>query len=195
MFNFKFKLIFLFLALSFVFFIIYGTDYSADLYNKTIELSDKFTSDDRVVLNDKNEIVVRVEVYDGLTMEELTNKLNRNLYDDLSGKGYLYSSYSLERGVDPYLAVAISLEETGCKWGCSGIVKRCNNVGGMVGSGCNGYSSFSSLDDGIRAFIDNISKNYVAYGLTTAELMNPKYAENSNWAYNVNKYISVIKNN
>lgn len=133
-------------------------------------------------------------VYDGLTMEELSNKLDKTLSSTLSGKGSLYASYCLERGVDPYLAVAISMEETGCAWGCSSLVVSCNNVGGMKGSGCGSYAAFSSIDDGIRAFIDNIANNYVAYGLTTAEAMNPKYAENPLWASNVNAYIEKIKN-
>ena len=134
-------------------------------------------------------------VYDGLTMDELALKLDRTLSDDLAGKGYLYASYCLEKGVDPYLAVAISMEETGCKWGCSRLVKTCNNVGGMKGSGCGSYGYFNTIDDGIKAFIDNIARNYVAYGLTTAEEMNPKYAENPMWSRNVNNYIEKIKNN
>ena len=134
-------------------------------------------------------------VYDGMTLDELANKLERSMKNELSGKGYLYASYSLEKGVDPYLALAISLEETGCNWNCSNLVKSCNNVGGMIGNGCGGFSAWPTLDDGIRAFIDNISRNYVAYGLTTAETMNPKYAENPAWAANVNRYISRIQNN
>lgn len=134
------------------------------------------------------------KVYDGLTMDELASKLERSLKNELSGKGYLYASYSLEKGVDPYLAVAISLEETGCNWNCSNLVKTCNNVGGMKGSGCGSYGAFPTLDDGIRAFIDNIYRNYVAYGLTTADTMNPKYAENPLWSTNVNRYITKIKN-
>lgn len=133
-------------------------------------------------------------VYEGMTMDELASKLERSLKNELSGKGYLYASYSLERGVDPYLAVAISLEETGCNWNCSNLVKSCNNVGGMKGSGCGSYGYFPTLDDGIRAFIDNIYKNYVAYGLTTADTMNSKYAENPLWSRNVNNYITRIKN-
>mgnify|MGYP003294020498 CR=1 FL=1 len=142
-------------------------------------------------------IVVAVrsrKVYDCLTMDELASKLERSLKNELSGKGYLYASYSLEKGVDPYLAVAISLEETGCNWNCSKLVKTCNNVGGMKGSGCGSYGAFPTLDDGIKAFIDNIYKNYVAYGLTTADTMNPKYAENPAWSTNVNRYITKIKN-
>ena len=134
-------------------------------------------------------------VYDNLTMDELATKLDRSLANELAGKGYLYASYSIEKGVDPYLAVAISLEETGCKWNCSNLVKSCNNVGGMKGSGCGSYGYFNTLDDGIKAFIDNIARNYVAYGLTTADTMNPKYAENPLWSRNVNAYINRIKNN
>ena len=134
-------------------------------------------------------------VYDNLTMEELASKLDRTLKNELAGKGYLYASYSLEKGVDPYLAVAITMEETGCNWNCSNLVKTCNNVGGMKGSGCGSYGYFNTLDDGIKAFIDNIERNYVAYGLTTAEAMNPKYAENPLWSRNVNNYINRIKSN
>lgn len=134
-------------------------------------------------------------VYDGLTMDELASKLERSMKNELSGKGYLYASYSLEKGVDPYLALAISLEETGCNWTCSNLVKSCNNVGGMKGFGCGSYGAWPTLDDGIRAFIDNIYRNYVAYGLTTADTMNPKYAENPLWSTNVNRYINIIKNN
>jgi hypothetical protein len=144
--------------------------------------------------NEVEEVVEPEIVYDGLTMEELASKLDRTLASTLAGKGYLYASYCLERGVDPYLAVAISMEETGCAWGCSNLVVSCNNVGGMKGSGCGSYSAFSTIDDGIMAFIDNIANNYVAYGLTNAELMNSKYAENPLWASNVNAYIEKIRN-
>lgn len=145
---------------------------------------------------EEEEEIVEVDpiVYNGLTLEELANQLDKTLSSTLTGKGYLYASYSLEKGVDPYLAVAISMEETGCKWGCSNLVVSCNNVGGMKGSGCGEYAAFSTIDDGIKAFIDNIERNYVAYGLTTAETMNPKYAENPKWASNVNAYIEQIKN-
>lgn len=136
----------------------------------------------------------KAAIYDGMTVEELASKLDRSLKNELSGKGYLYASYCLEKGVDPYLAVAISLEETGCTWNCSKLVKTCNNVGGMKGKGCGSYGYFPTLDDGIRAFIDNIYRNYVAYGLTTADTMNPKYAENPKWSTNVNAYIKRIKN-
>lgn len=163
--------------------------------DRTIE--DTNTNNTTTILNVAPKALVKKPpiVYDGMTLEELANKLERSFKNELSGKGYLYASYSLEKGVDPYLAAAISLEETGCNWNCSNLVKKCNNVGGMVGSGCGGFSAFATLDTGIKAFIDNIYRNYVAYGLTTADTMNPKYAENPLWSRNVNNYITRIKNN
>ncbi len=140
----------------------------------------------------KEEIIDEV-VYDGLTLNELTEKLNKALSSNVAGKGELIASYSLEKGVDPYLATAIMLHETGCKWGCSYLVRECNNVGGQKGSGCGSYKSYNTLDEGIKGFIDNIYNKYVSYGLLTAEQMNPKYAEDPNWAKAVNKYIQNIK--
>lgn len=132
-------------------------------------------------------------VYDGLTMDELVAKLNKNLKSTLSGKGNIYAKYSMEYGVDPYLALAISLHETGCNSNdtCSNLVKTKNNVGGMMGR--NGALSFATLDEGIQKFIKNIKENYYDYGLKTPEKMNPKYAASKTWASKVNKYIETIK--
>ena len=135
-------------------------------------------------------------VYDGMNMEQLSNKLNRSLHSDLSGKGEIFARLSIEYNVDPYLAVAISMHETGCKWNCSRLVKSCNNVGGMKGSpGCGGgaYAAFPTLDEGIRAFISNISRNYASKGLTTPESMGPKYAGSSTWPSQVRSYMNEIK--
>ena len=149
--------------------------------------------EEEIVFVENNDIVTDPIVYDNKTMNELTEQLNKSLSSDLTGKGYLIASYSLEHNVDPYIATAIILQETGCKWGCSYLVQQCNNVGGQKGSGCGSYSYFNSLDEGIMAFIDNLERNYINYGLTTPELMNPKYAEDYNWSANVNKYIEIIK--
>lgn len=135
-------------------------------------------------------------VYDNMTFDELSNKLDRTLKSKLSGTGNLFAKYSLEKGVDPYLAVAIALHETGCNWNCSNLVTSCNNVGGMKGSpscGNGSYRAFATLEEGIKAYIDNLYKNYYAYGLNTPELINPKYAASTTWASKVNWYIEVIK--
>lgn len=147
-------------------------------------------------LSKENNVTKRVIVYDGMTMSELAEKLNRSLKSTIAGKGDIFASYSLERGVDPYLAVSIMLLETGCNWSCSSLMRKCNNVGGQKGSpSCDGgsYKSYPSLDEGIKGFIDNIADNYYAYGLTTPEAMNKKYAASNMWAIKVNNYISSVK--
>jgi len=135
-------------------------------------------------------------VYDGMTMDQLAEKLNRSLKNELSGYGYLYASYSLEHGVDPYIAVAISLHETGCNGTCSTLMRECNNVGGQKGSptcGNYGYRGFATLEDGIKGFIDNLSNNYFGIGLNTPELMARKYAASTTWPEKVNYYVNLIK--
>ena len=135
-------------------------------------LMDPATMNDKMVDNEITstpEVEVkeeRIEVYEGMTYDELVEKLNRTLSSDLTNMGYAYATYSLELGVDPYLAVAISMHETGCTWNCSYLLKACN-----------------------------IKNKYVDYGLYTAEEMNPKYAEDPMWASKVNNYIEKIRNN
>lgn len=146
----------------------------------------------------KEEVKPKI-VYDGLTKEELDNKLNNVLHSTLSGTGSSFSNYALELGVDPYLAVAIVLQETGCYWNCSSMVNQCYNVGGMKGVGdysCWGssYAGYNNLDEGIRVYVYNLYNNFVSRGLTTAELMNPSYAEDTLWASRVNNYIGIIRN-
>lgn len=135
-------------------------------------------------------------VYEGMTMNELADKLNKVLTSNLEGTGMIFARKSIELGVDPYLAVSIVLHETGCIWGCSGLVRDCNNVGGMKGRpGCYGgsYASFDSLEIGITKFLENLAYNYYAYGLTTPETINPKYAESKAWAERINYYIDYIR--
>ena len=136
-------------------------------------------------------------IYDGLTYTELTKKLNLNLYSTLDNKGNFIADYTSKTGLDPYLALAIILHETGCKWGCSKLVNECNNVGGIKGQpSCNGssYKKYETLDIGITSYLDMIFNNYYSKGLTTPELMNPKYASSTAWAKAINKYIETIKN-
>lgn len=163
-----------------------------DVANKT-EASGADSKSKEEVLNNESAKIV----YDGLTIDQLSDKLNRSLKSVLANQGNFIATYSLEKGVDPYLATAIMLHETGCASNsCSSLVTYCNNVGGIKGSpGCGGgsYRSFATLEEGIRAFIDNLAKNYYAYGLNTPELMNSKYAESTAWATRVNAHITQIK--
>ncbi len=143
-----------------------------------------------------NTIPVDPIVYDGLTMNQLAEKLNRSLNSTISGKGYLIASYSLQLGIDPYMATAIILHETGCNGTCSALVRECNNVGGQKGGpSCGGgaYKAYATLDEGIMGYLDNLYRNYYAVGLTTVETIGPKYAASTTWASKVNNYIALIK--
>lgn len=138
------------------------------------------------------------EVYKGLSLGELSDKLNRTLSSTLSGKGEQFARLSEEYNVDPYLAVSIVMLETGCKWNCSNLVNSCNNVGGMKGAGgCGGgaYAAFPSLDEGIEAYMSNLSRNYIQQGLTTPEAMESKYAASTTWAAQVRSYMNQIEAN
>lgn len=151
--------------------------------------------DDLIFENIEDEI--EKIVYDGFTREELINKINKSLNSTISNKGDLIVDYSLEFDVDPYLATAIILHETGCKWECSNLVKNCNNVGGQKGSpSCNGgaYRSYETLEEGVKGCIRNLSNNYIKKGLVTPEQIGPKYAASKTWASKINYYIEEIKN-
>ena len=135
-------------------------------------------------------------MFDHLTMEELALKLNKSLGKDLlAGKGELIASYSLSKGIDPYLVTAIMLHETGCSYRCSALVRTCNNVAGQKGSpNCSGsYKGYSSIDEGIKGAIDNLYNNFYARGLTTVETIGPRYAESNTWTTKINNYIARIK--
>lgn len=131
-------------------------------------------------------------VYDNMTLEELSQKLEKSMNSSLKDKGELFATYSIELGLDPYLALAIVLHETGCSYSCSSLVKTHNNLGGLKGA--NGkYMSFNTLDEGIKGYLDILYNNYYSKGLTTPELMNPAYAASTTWASKVNWYIEKIK--
>ncbi len=146
----------------------------------------------------KKEEEAKKIVYDNMTIEQLTEKLNKSLKSTVAGYGNLFASYSLEKGVDPYIATAIMLHETGCNSKCSELVVKCNNVGGIKGSprcGSGTYKSYETLDDGIRGFIDTLSDGYFSKGMNTPESIVKKYTghNNTNWTTNVNNYIEKIK--
>ena len=204
--NKKILLTFVFSMLSLVAFSSFLSNFNKeDIIRLTSSVNDASISEkkeanniaDKIDEYKKNDnLTQRIIVYDGMTMEELTAKLNRSLKSTMANKGELFASYSLQRGVDPYLAISIMLLETGCNWTCSSLVNNCNNVGGMKGSpGCGGgsFKRFSNLDEGINQFLKNLGENYYAVGLDTPEKMNPKYAESTEWARKVNNYINYIR--
>lgn len=143
----------------------------------------------------------RIEVFDGLTIEELIDRLNRNLGNDiLAGYGEFIANEALSRGVDPYLVVAIISQESGCAGsnGCSNLASVCYNFGGIKGNpGCNGksFKQFDSIEDGLVGLIDLLDRVYFSKGLTTPDQIGPIYCEGDEWAGHINWFINKIKNN
>ena len=101
-------------------------------------------------------------------------------------------------GMDWKLAVAISKHETGNY--TSEAFKEKNNVGGMMCS--SGLISYSTLDDGVEAFVSNLKYNYIDEGLDTIEKIQPKYCPigaandpkglNKYWVGGVTKYYNEL---
>ena len=155
---------------------------------------DKVINDMRMPIADNTTEEQEQVVFEGMTLTQLAEKLDRTFANELKGKGYLVASYSLELGIDPYVAASIMMHETGCEWGCSYLLKQCNNVGGQKGYGCGDYIYYSTLDEGIMGVLYNVYVNYVSYGLTTPDLIGPKYAEDPNWRNAVNNYVNKFRN-
>lgn len=131
-------------------------------------------------------------VFDGLTLTELSNKLNKHLSSTLTDTGIYFANYTKKTGLDPYLAVAIVLHETGCKWTCSSLVRDNYNIGGLKSDGK--FIKYNSLEEGIDGYLNILFNNYYNKGLNTAELIQSKYAPNSTtWTEKINWYINTIK--
>ena len=157
------------------------------------------------LLEEKEEVILNEEinvesdndkVLDDFNLNELTEKLNKSLNSTLSNTGHYFANYYVKTGLDPYLAVAIVLHETGCKWTCSKLVRECNNIGGIKGNpSCNGgsYKKFDTLESGINGYLNMLYNNYYSKGLNTPELINPKYAASTAWSEKINNYILEIK--
>lgn len=108
---------------------------------------------------------------------------------------------SIEYGVGEYanLFIAISKHETGNY--TSSAFKNKNNIGGMMCS--YGLITYSSLDEGIDAFVRNLANYYIKQGLNTVEKIQPKYCPlndprdvnglNKYWVSGVNYYLSELE--
>ena len=162
--------------------------------NETIVITSASLQNSPIILKPKEDEKI---VFDTLTLEQLTTKLNKSLYGVLANKGSSFAKYSVEYGIDPYLSLAIVLHETGCKWNCSYLATYCNNIGGQKGypsCGNSSYKSYPTLDEGIKGFYDNLYYNYYNYGLTDVYSIHRKYAQDPNWPTYINNYINEIKN-
>lgn len=111
---------------------------------------------------------------------------------------------SMLYGIDYKMAIAIAKHETGNY--TSNAYANKNNVGGMMYWDAKTKSSrlitYTSIDEGIEAFISNLKRNYYDLGLDTIEEIQKKYAPvgvandpnnlNSNWVMGVSMYYSQL---
>ncbi|WP_200807524.1 NlpC/P60 family protein, partial [Clostridioides difficile] len=121
---------------------------------------------------------------------DMINKLNKVFKNKLSNTGSIFVKYSNAYKVNAALMAAISIHETGN--GSSSLCKNKNNFFGMKGM------SFSSVDEGIKKGISNLSRNYIHTGRKTLESIRDKYAPlydsplNKDWVPGVGKFYKQI---
>ena len=130
----------------------------------------------------------------GVTAE----RLNAVLGGKLSGTGKTFVQISNVFKVNPALMAAIAMHETGN--GTSNAVKTKNNCFGMMSS--SGLRTYTTITEGIRAGISNLSRNYIYQGRKTIDAIQKKYAPvgaandptglNKNWQNGVNKFYKNI---
>ena len=165
--------------------------------NKKSENTENLLLTDVVMVTAPAAVIIppRVEVFEGMTLEEVAAQLEKSLKNDISGKGMVIASKCIELGVNPYIATAIIMHETGCGQNqCSSLARNCYNFGGQKGSGCGAYKKYNSIDEGLEGMIANLYRNYYAYGLVTVEAIGPKYAESDTWISKINWYVNKIRN-
>ncbi|HBG0426714.1 NlpC/P60 family protein [Clostridioides difficile] len=124
---------------------------------------------------------------------DMINKLNKVFKNKLSNTGNIFVKYSNAYKVNAALMAAISIHETGN--GSSSLCKNKNNFFGMKGM------SFSSVDEGIKKGISNLSRNYIHTGRKTLDSIRDKYAPlydsplNKDWVPGVGKFYKQITGN
>ena len=166
----------------------------SNMYLEPNKLEEKIKKNSSIYMEISKASLLRDEVYEGMTLEEVAEQLNKTLKNDIAGKGMVIASKSIELGVDPFVATAIMMHETGCaQKSCSYIARTCYNFGGQKGSGCGAYKRYNSIDEGLEGIIYNLYKNYYSKGLTTVEEIGPKYAESTTWVGMINWYVNKIK--
>ncbi|HBF2862831.1 TPA: C40 family peptidase [Clostridioides difficile] len=106
---------------------------------------------------------------------DMANKINKLLKGKLSNTGNIFVKYSNAYKVNPALMAAISMHESAR--GTSNIANTKNNFFGMKKNG--DYMSFSSVDEGIKRGISNLSRNYIHIGRKTLESIRNKYSSSS----------------
>ena len=64
---------------------------------------------------------------------------------------------------------------------------------GKPSCGGGSYMKYDTLEEGINGYLDMLYNNYYSKGLTTPELINPRYAGSETWSEKINNYINSIR--
>lgn len=127
-----------------------------------------------------------------MCIDELEQKLlhtEQAQFDDLTTE-QMFRLAAKTYGVDFSMLYAIARLETGNF--TSGLYLENNNPGGMRTS--DGWLSYGSKLEGIMEMARLLKRNYIDYGLTTPELIGPKYCPDSDtWATKVRALMSEVE--
>lgn len=189
------------------------------LWVNAIKLSNSFIKEHDLMIKinnnsslspNNNQIIEDLDVllskdleFDGESAINIGKKIDKTLKSDLEGKGEFIAKYSIINEVDPYLIAAIILTDTNCEYECSTLVKQCNNVSKKMynkdlhDTACFGgyYLKYISKDDSIKDFIKDVKNNFYINDLKTPNEIRIKYKKDVAWAFKVNRYIEILKNN
>ena len=102
--------------------------------------------------------------------------LNKHLTNALSNTGKSFFDTGVATKVNPALAVAIANHETG--YGTSNAVKNKKNPGGLMDPKTNWSTlqSFSSIENGVKAMVENLGRRIFKDGKNTIESLGAIYA-------------------
>ncbi len=176
---------------------------------KGINLSNKFIQDKNLMVyihekpKEEEEIKknepkpVVINEWEGEKKEAIGKKIEKYYKDTtLEGYGERVASSAINRNVDPYLIASIIFVNSGCRYECQPIVRLCKNAGGTTGSpNCMGgkYTKYSKLEDSFDDLVVYIKDKFLSKDLDTPYKMYKSYGHDSAWAYNVDKYMKLIK--
>ncbi|WP_251554702.1 glucosaminidase domain-containing protein [Neobacillus muris] len=128
-----------------------------------------------------------------------TDQLNQGLAGKLSGMGDVFIRAGKQYNLDPALLAAIAKHESANGKSMAASVK--NNIAGMMGK--NGLKTYESVEASIMDMARNLSKNYLAQGLTSIAQIGAKYAPvgaandptglNNHWVAGVTKFFEQLK--
>ena len=121
-------------------------------------------------------------------MSSKNNKIS--VFSSISSSYYDHNYYSLYLKLKDFTDTSLPsklLDEV------QTIKKAVTDIQSSIESNYDGSTVQLTIEN-LEAMIRNLSRNYIAYGLTTPEAIGPKYAMSATWAEKINNYIYKIRN-